>query len=158
MQISTHIRVVFGVVFAAVALVPAGQAATLSQNERELLGAVNDVRATHKLPPLRVDGTLVRAARAYSTTLIRNNRFTHGALAPRLARHGARGPLFGENLAWGVGSRATARGVVRGWMASPGHRANLLRPGWNRIGLGAKIGTFMGYGGATVVTANFAGS
>ena len=28
---------------------------------------------------------------------------------PRLARYGARGPLFGENLAWGTGERATAR-------------------------------------------------
>ncbi|MDQ3066175.1 MAG: CAP domain-containing protein [Actinomycetota bacterium] len=158
MQISTHIRIVFGVVLAAVALVPAGQAASLSQNESELLGAMNEVRATHDLRPLRVDGALVRAARAYSTTLMRTDVFTHGSLGPRLARAGARGPLFGENLAWGVGSRATARGIVRSWLASPGHRANLLRPGWTRIGLGARTGTFMGYSGATVVTANFAGS
>ena len=42
-------------------------------------------------------------------------------------------------------------------MGSPGHRANLLRPGWNRIGLGALKGNFLGYTGATVVTADFAG-
>ena len=42
-------------------------------------------------------------------------------------------------------------------MASPGHRANLLRPGWKRIGIGSRTGTFLGYGGATVVTADFAG-
>jgi uncharacterized protein YkwD len=44
------------------------------------------------------------------------------------------------------------------WMASPGHRANLLRPGWTRIGLGARVGNFMGYDGAVVITADFAGS
>jgi uncharacterized protein YkwD len=42
-------------------------------------------------------------------------------------------------------------------MESPGHRANLLRPGWTRIGLGALTGTFGGYAGATVFTADFAG-
>ena len=157
MQFSTYIRLVFGVVFVACALVPAAQATTLSQSERTLLGAVNDVRAAHSLRPLRVDATLVRAARDYSATLIRRNVFTHGALGPRLARYGARGPLFGENLAWGTGEKATARGIVRGWLASPSHRTNLLRPGWTRIGIGSRTGTFLGYAGATVVTADFAG-
>ena len=158
MQFSTHIRLVLGVVAVACALAPAAQATTLSPSERTLLGAVNDVRAAHKLRPLRVDATLVRAARDYSATLIRRNVFTHGALGPRLARYGARGPLFGENLAWGTGEKAAARGIVRGWLASPSHRANLLRPGWTRIGIGSRTGTFLGFAGATVVTADFSGS
>lgn len=137
---------------------PAAQATTLSQSERTLLGAVNDVRAAHNLRPLRTDTTLVRAARDYSATLIRRDVFTHGALGTRLARYSARGPLFGENLAWGKGERATARSIVRSWLASPGHRANLLRPNWTRIGIGSRVGTFLGYGGSTVVTADFAGS
>jgi len=159
MQFSTYIRLVLGVGFVACALAPAAQATQttqLSQSERTLLGAVNDVRAAHNLRPLRVDATLVRAARDYSSTLIRRNVFTHGALGPRLARYGARGPLFGENLAWGKGEKATARGIIRGWLASPSHRANLLRPGWTRIGIGSSTGTFLGYAGATVVTADFA--
>jgi uncharacterized protein YkwD len=44
------------------------------------------------------------------------------------------------------------------WMASPGHRANLLRPGWVRVGIGARTGNFLGYPGANVVTADFAGT
>ena len=143
--------------FVAFALAPAAQATTLTQSERTLLGAVNDVRAAHNVRPLRIDTTLVRAARDYSATLIRRDVFTHGALGQRLASYGARGPIFGENLAWGKGERATARGIVRGWLASPGHRANLLRPGWTRIGIGARTGTFLGYTDATVVTADFAG-
>ena len=137
---------------------PAAQATTQSQSERTLLVAVNKVRAAHNLQPLRVDATLVRAARDYSATLIRRNVLTHGALGPRLAGYGARGPVYGENLAWGTGERATARGIVRGWLASPRHRANLLRPGWTRIGIGSRTGTFLGNGGATVVTADFSGS
>jgi uncharacterized protein YkwD len=145
------------VFFVTFALVPAAQAATLSPSERSLLGAVNDVRAAHALRPLRVDPKLVHAAQDYSTTLIRRDIFTHGALGPRLASYGVRGPRFGENLAWGKGRRATPRVIVRSWMASPGHRANLLRPGWTRIGIGARTGTFLGYTRTTVVTADFAG-
>ena len=145
------------VFFVASGVVPAAKAATLSRNERTLLGAVNDVRAAHNLRPLRVDTTLVRAARDYSAKLIRRDIFTHGALGLRLARYGARGPLFGENLAWGTGERASADSIVRAWMASPSHRHNLLRPGWQRIGIGSRTGTFLGYDGATVITADFAG-
>ena len=146
----------------ALALVPAAtagrQTATLSQNERALLSAVNGLRASHGLRALRVDTTLQRVARSYSAHMIRTGAFTHGAMGTRLARSGARGPVFGENLAWGVGTTASARSILRSWMASPSHRANLLRPGWTRIGLGALRGSFQGYAGATVVTADFAGS
>lgn len=135
----------------------AGPQATLNQHERSLLAAVNGVRASQGLRTLRVDATLVRAARSYSAQLIQTDVFTHGAFGARLAQSGARGPTFGENLAWGVGTMASPDSIVRGWMESPGHRANLLRPGWTRIGLGALRGNFQGYAGATVVTADFAG-
>jgi uncharacterized protein YkwD len=157
MHFSKHIRGALGVFCLALVLVPATQAATMTHSELTLLEAVNEVRAAHRLRPLQVDTTLVRAARDYSATLIRRDVFTHGSVGLRLARYGARGPLYGENLAWGTGRKATARAIVRSWMASPGHRANLLRPGWTRVGIGSRVGTFLGYGGATVVTADFAG-
>lgn len=153
------IRIVLSVVAVALALAPAATATTtLTSSERSLLAAVNEARAAHDLRPLRVDTKLVHAARAHSTTLLREDVFTHGAFAARIARSGARGPAFGENLAWGTGSYASAKSIVRSWLDSPGHRANLLRPGWDRIGIGARVGTFLGQGGATVVTADFAGS
>lgn len=139
-------------------LAPAGQAATTqTETERSLIAVVNDVRQAHNLRPLQVDAQLVKAARANSTRLLQSNVFEHGSFAERIALHGARGPSFGENLAWGTGRLASARSIVRAWMASPGHRANLLRPGWNRIGVGVLRGRFLGYAGATVVTADFAG-
>jgi uncharacterized protein YkwD len=82
----------------------------------------------------------------------------HGAFAARLASFGARGPAYGENLAWATGSSARPGVILRAWLASPGHRANVLRPGWQRLGIGAAVGEFAGYSGATVVTADFAGS
>ena len=129
----------------------------LNQSERSLLSVVNEVRGNHGLRPLKIDPALARAARSYTATMIRSDVFTHGDMYGRLVQSGARGPMYGENLAWGTGAYATARRFVSGWMASPGLRANLLRPGWRRIGLGALKGNFLGYGGATVVTADFAG-
>jgi uncharacterized protein YkwD len=157
MQISTYIRVLFGIFAVAAALVPVAHATTLTASERSLLAAVNDVRGAHQLRPLGVDPALVRAARAHTTTLLERDVFTHGALGERLAEYGVRGPVYGENLAWGSGTRATAASIVHGWLASPSHRANLLRPGWTRIGIGRRVGTFRGHGGAAVVTADCAG-
>ena len=121
------------------------------------MNVVNEARGTTGCDVSRVDPALARAARSHTATMLRTDVFTHGDMYGRLVRSGARGPMYGENLAWGTGPFATARRVVSGWMKSPGHRANLLRPGWRRIGLGALRGNFLGYPGATVVTADFAG-
>ena len=42
----------------------------------------------------------------------------------------------GENIAWGTGSLATPRAIVAAWMASPGHRANILDPHYRETGIG----------------------
>lgn len=149
---------IFAVVLVGLVVTGFAQAAALSQREASVLSHVNQVRADHDLRPLAVDRRLVRAARGHSATLLRSNVFTHGDMTTRLRRSGAHGPLFGENLAWGVGRRSSAAAIVRGWLESPSHRANLLRPGFRRIGIGSLTGRFAGYGGATVVTADFAGS
>lgn len=156
MSIKTHIHMLSAAVFVTLLLATTAGAAQLSQRESSLLTAVNRARAAHDLRPLAVDLRLVRIARSHSSTLLRRDVFTHGAFAARIRRSGARGPLFGENLAWGTG-RVSATSVVRSWLQSPGHRRNLLRAGFRRIGLGTATGRFAGHSGATVVTADFAG-
>jgi uncharacterized protein YkwD len=150
---------VYMLLAASFALLAGASAANagLTRSEASLLQAVNTTRASYHLAPLRADGTLQRAARAHSVEMIRQGVFTHGSFAQRLIGFGARGPALGENLAWGVGSRANARVIVAEWLASPAHRANLLRPGFSRVGIGSTLGRFAGHGGATVVTADFAG-
>ena len=148
-----------GLLVAACALLLTGPAtAQPSQREASILAAVNGVRKAHGVPPLKVDTKLMGVARGYSASLLRHGVLTHGNFEQRMASSGARGPRFGENLAWGTGGYAAAKSIVRAWMSSPGHRANLLRPGFRRIGIGALVGSFSGYSGATVVTADFAGS
>jgi uncharacterized protein YkwD len=152
-----HICAVFAVsflLFAAPAAL-AGKARTSS--ELNLLAAVNATRATYGLQPLHLDSTLQSAARSHSTDMLRHNYFAHGNFAGRMAAFHIHGPSSGENLAWGSGPYGRAGTIVREWLASPEHRANLLRPGYARIGIGLVRGSFLGTGGATVVTADFAG-
>jgi uncharacterized protein YkwD len=125
--------------------------------EARLLVTMNHVRVQHGVRPLHIDLRLERAARAKSRSMLRTGTFAHGDFQRRLSSYRVRGPYYGENLAWGVGANATASGIVQMWLASPSHRANLLRPSFQRVGLGLVVGTFSGYGGAAVVTANFAG-
>jgi uncharacterized protein YkwD len=134
---------------------PAG-ARTASTSASSLLAAINATRTSHGLAPVRVDVRLVRVARSHSADMVRRNYFSHGSFASRVRASGARGPMFGEDLAWGTA--ATPQWVIGQWLASPAHRAVLLRPGFRRIGIGIVTGTFHGYGGATVVTADFAGT
>lgn len=153
-----HIYSVFAAALGVFVLAAAAGAGTRATASSSLLRAVNRTRVARGLRPLRVDATLVRAARSHSLAMLRGNFFSHGDFHGRMVAFGVRGPAAGENLAWGDGSYAAPASIVREWLASPEHRANLLRPGWTRIGIGLARGTFLGTGGATVVTADFAGS
>jgi uncharacterized protein YkwD len=157
MSVSKKVFIAFAGGISAIVLVAPTAQARPTRAEASLLQTVNQVRAQHGLAALRLDVRLERSARAHSSHMLRTGTFAHGDFRTRIARFGARGPAVGENLAWGVGSSATAQGVVQMWLASPSHRANLLRPGFRRIGIGRRVGTFAGHGGAAVVTANFAG-
>lgn len=152
-----HIYTTFAALFCAIALVPAAGAATRSTAAADLLHAVNQTRTAHGLRPLALDTHLVRAARSHSTAMLRDNVFTHGDFHGRMVAFHVAGPTAGENLAWGNGGFAQPTAIIREWLASPEHRANLLRPGWTRIGIGVARGTFLGSGGSSVVTADFAG-
>lgn len=152
-----HILIAFSVLFCLLALAPAAGAATKRTAASSLLQAVNQTRAQHGLRPLKLDASLIRAARSHSLEMLRSNVFSHGDFHSRMVAFHVVGPQAGENLAWGNGSYAAAPTIIGEWLNSPAHRANLLRPGWTRIGIGLARGTFLGNGGSTVVTADFAG-
>jgi uncharacterized protein YkwD len=138
------------------ALVVPSTGAAAETAETSLLREVNRARAAHGVAPLRLDAALRRAARFHSADMLRRDFFSHGAFAARLQRFGARGRTFSENIAMGPGRSAGARLIVRMWLDSPPHRANLLNPAFRRVGLGAAGGDFGGQA-ATLVTADFAG-
>lgn len=128
-----------------------------SGQEQSLLRSINQARARHGAPPLRIAAPLQRAARAHSQAMLRSGSFTHGNWYQRLRRHGVRGRTLGETIGWGVGIDGTADAIVGMWLASPPHRATLLRRGFRYVGVGVATGSFSGFPGASIATADFAG-
>ena len=155
MPTKTKIFVAFATVFALLGASTTAEARGLSTPETSLLQTMNAVRTSHGLGPLRVDSRLIRAARGHTADMLHRQYFAHGSITSRAHAAGARGPVYGEDLAWVTG--LTAKWVVDHWLASPPHRAVLLRPGFRRVGIGIGFGTFAGHSGAGVVTADFAG-
>ena len=156
MLIKRKILVAFLALFALLGSAAGAGARGLSSPEASLLQTMNTVRTSRGLPPLRLDVRLLRAARGHSADMMHRQYFAHGAVAARALAQRARGPVYGEDLAWGTGVDRRS-GSCDKWLASPRHRAVLLRPGFRRIGIGIAFGTFAGHGDAAVVTADFAG-
>jgi uncharacterized protein YkwD len=128
---------------------------------RATLCVLNGERARHKLPALRLNRKLSRAARGHSRAMAGRNFFSHNSLSgasfvDRIRRTGylsnARSWTVGENIAYGSGSRATPRSIGTAWMNSPGHRANILSSSFRAIGVGIALGTPGSGGGATYTT------
>jgi uncharacterized protein YkwD len=147
----------FAAIFVLFAAVPAAFGAHRTTTSLGLLQAVNAARKAYGLQPLRLDPSLTQAARAHTSDMLRHDYFAHGDFSGRMAAYHVSGRTAGENLAWGSGPYGRAAEVVRAWLASPEHRANLLAGAFTRIGIGLARGTFLGTGDATVVTADFAG-
>jgi uncharacterized protein YkwD len=152
----SHLSAVFAATFLAILAAPTALAAEKGSAEAGFLRAVNATRASFGLRPVQLDRTLSSAARTHSVEMLRGNYFSHGDFGGRMLAFHVRGSVVGENLAWGTGAYGAAGTIVGEWLASPPHRANLLRPGFHRIGIGLAHGTFQGSGGATIVTADFA--
>jgi uncharacterized protein YkwD len=102
-----------------------------SEFELEVWRLVNQERAANGLPALAWASELWCAARAHSVDMATYNCFSHygcldnSAFWERIARCGYQLATGGENIGGGFPSPAS---VVQGWMASSGHRANILNP------------------------------
>ncbi len=117
--------------------------ATLRPNAHDLLLVreavfclVNRERMRHGEAPLRPNTRLRRAAQQHTKSMVAAGYFEHdgpGGATPlsRMRSVGyisssTRGYEIGENIGWGTLWLATPRAIVAAWMASPGHRANIL--------------------------------
>lgn len=107
---------------------------------------VNRERARDGENPLRSDGDLRDAAQHHSEDMLARSYFDHNSpggetLLDRLHASGyiyssRIGYVVGENIAWGTLSLATPKAIVEAWMASPGHRANILDASYHETGIG----------------------
>ncbi|MFI7401202.1 CAP domain-containing protein [Streptomyces sp. NPDC049541] len=110
----------------------------LARTAAEVVALTNRERAGAGLPPLATDPLLTTAAQAHSADMVARAFYSHTSPEgsqpwDRAAAAGARRRSIGENIACGQRSPAE---VVDGWMNSPGHRANILKPDFTHIGIG----------------------
>ena len=141
-------------------------AGNLGQLEAPIRCLLNAQRAARGLRPLSSNGRLRAAAAAHSRDMVANRYFAHRSRsgtspADRIRRAGwmprGGGWVVGENLAWGTGSMASPAKIVDAWMASPGHKANVLRRNFRQVGIGISSGVPVGGGGGATYTTAFGG-
>jgi len=111
---------------------------TPSKFEMEVVRLVNIEREKAGLKPLVADPLLMKGARAKSKDMVDNRYFSHnsptyGSPFNMMKTFGIRYRNAGENIASG---QRTPDSVVRAWMNSPGHRANILSSKYGKIGVG----------------------
>lgn len=122
------------VVLVVLAVPGAGAAAGAAGDPEAALAArVTAERAASGLGPLAVDADLVAVARAHSATMASQARLFH---TPDLATQVQGWVKLAENV--GVGT--TVDDVDRALMASADHRADILDPRFNGIGIGVVAG------------------
>ena len=146
---------------------PARSIAAANQLEVGVLAELNAIRREHGLVPLRLAPSLSSAADLHSRSMARYGFFTHDSrdgsefwqrVQRFYAADGYENWSVGENLLWSSPAIAPAE-ALKLWMASPGHRKNILTPRWREVGLSAVTATsapgVFGNREVTIITTEF---
>lgn len=118
------------------AATPASSA--VSAYEKKVVELTNQERAKNGLKPLALDTELSKVAREKSRDMQSKGYFSHtsptyGSPFEMMKKFGITYRSAGENIAMG---QRTPEEVVKAWMNSSGHRANILNPNYTHIGVG----------------------
>ena len=115
-----------------------------------VLELVNQARGTRRhcgdtafkaAPPLRWNRTLAQAAQRHADDMARLDFISHdgrdgSTAAQRIERAGYRYRAMGENIA---GGQTRPEDAVAGWIASPGHCANLMNSAFTEMGVAVAV-------------------
>lgn len=141
-----------------------------SDVELLMLDLINEERTSRGLDPLQINNALNAASEDHSQWMLDTNTFSHTGANGSSAtdRIAAEYPLEGswrtaENIGWqsergAPGIEDDVAQIHASLMNSPGHRANLLNPDLEDIGIGIEVGDFTAQGGewdAVMITQNF---
>ncbi len=110
----------------------------LAKQAYEVLKLVNEERAKNGLDPLTLDKELSNIAKEKAADMRNNKYFSHespryGSPFQMLQTFGRHYSAAGENIAAG---QQDAASVMRDWMNSSGHRANILNSKYKSLGVG----------------------
>ncbi|ESU30188.1 hypothetical protein G3A_23335 [Bacillus sp. 17376] len=110
----------------------------VSAYEQKVVELTNQERAKNGLKPLALDTELSKVAREKSRDMQSKGYFSHtsptyGSPFDMMKKFGISYRSAGENIAMG---QRTPEEVVKAWMNSSGHRANILNSSYTHIGVG----------------------
>ena len=145
----------FTLILLALALLP-GAAFAQEQfdaaGEKQLVELINQQRVREGLQPLVVDERLTQAARKHTAQMVKNKELSHqfdGEPSPQMRSVDEN--LRSDRLAENVALEMDVAGAHAILMNSPPHRANILSPNYNAVGVGV-----MRSGDRVYVTEDFA--
>lgn len=126
---------------------------TAAFSAQQIVELTNQKRAEYNLAPLTLNNELTQAAGNKARDMFTNDYWAHNSPAGKtpwsfITTSGYRYIFAGENLARDFGDAAS---VVRAWMNSPSHRANLLDSNFREIGVSAQSGKLGDREGTLVV-------
>lgn len=106
-------------------------------NSNDLILLTNEIRDVKALNPLTTNDRLLMAATNKAKHLIQHDYFSHNSPAGKqfsewVIESGYTFQIVGENLAIGFD---TNKQVMKAWMESPSHRANILNDKYKEIGI-----------------------
>jgi uncharacterized protein YkwD len=108
----------------------------ISKTEKAVLDLVNENRRRWGLRQYRLNAKLMKAARNHSNNMARSGSMSHylgGSVQQRAMANGYPSSWTGENIAQGQHS---ANQVMNVWLASSGHRNNIMSYSYSEIGIG----------------------
>jgi uncharacterized protein YkwD len=115
--------------------------ADIEDTRAAVLCLLNAERAKHGLHPLARNLLLELSSQRHSDDMATRKFFSHDTpegIDPQARIKAAGYPLSwtGENLYMGTNAAASPVEALDGWMNSPGHRENILRPQFTQVGVG----------------------
>lgn len=119
----------------------APQSASTTQMETQVRQQINAIRQKNGLHSLENNQKLAQVARQYSQKMAIQKFFSHTSpqgdtMVQRVRSAGIFYWMLGENLFMGTNLTQPVADAVQGWMESPGHRENILRPEFRQTGIG----------------------
>lgn len=123
----------------------------------DLLLLTNAQRQQNNLPALQLNGQLNAAAAAKAANMFAENYWAHNSPSGKTPWDFIHGAGYnyvyaGENLARGF---STAQDTINAWMASPGHRANVLSANYADVGFAIAQGNLTGDPNTVLVVEEF---
>lgn len=135
--------------------------APVGTQEQAMLCLHNYARKRVGLGKLTLSGALFNSSSGKVGDILQCDQFSHSACGKDFLHWFEQVGYVGgcwkaaENIAWGGGELGTARSIMKSWLHSAGHRANILSRSYRQVGISLQDGSLSGSGDARVWVAHF---